>query len=145
MKQGCNYIYFSLFHPENASISSNRSSISYQTYTPPLSHYRNSIDVGAMRSHQHSPFLLNNRKQPSRSTTIPKDINELLLESNTKHEKRYASLQEVSTIPRNSISPLNIHLEMLARLEKAAAKRPLSDGSDYDMGGFTGPRFNYSH
>jgi len=131
---------------KTASISSNRSSISYQSYTPPPSRYRNSIDVGAMRSqHQHSPFLLNNRKMPSRSTTIPKDINELLLEADTKHEKRYASLQEVSTTKRTSISPLNIHLEMLERLEKAAAKRPLSDGSDYDMGGFTGPRFNYSH
>ena len=55
---------------------------------------------------------------------------------------RYGSMLELRTAP---LSPMSVQQEMLRRLQEAASSRPLSNGTDYDMGNFTGPRFNYPH
>lgn len=86
-------------------------------------------------------------KPKKRSETIPRNLNQLLnAADDSEYDKpvktRYGSMLELRTA---SLSPVSVQQEMLRRLQEAASNRPLSNGTDYDMGDFTGPRFNYPH
>ena len=96
----------------------------------------------------YRPLSATSFANKKRSETIPRNINHLLnpVHDDTEYGEstklRYGSMLELRTAPP---SPLSVQQEMLRRLQEAASSRPLSNGTDYDMGNFTGPRFNYPH
>jgi len=69
-------------------------------------------------------------------------LNELFQETKKLNpENRFKHYQSTGCIAPGR----TVHLEMLRRLKEAASNRPISFENSYDMGDFTGPKYNYPH